>query len=141
MALSPSMIAEELQKIPRFEVAGTITSSKLVSKDNECLHSYESTLDTGAEEVVFSYSVLAAQCITDGVFEIEQKPFSKNTEVTLSLTQSVPHRLVASDVRDVPPITTSSTVYAMSAVVLLLLVSAVILAVIKKRQIKESIRQ
>lgn len=141
MALDPGLIAEELEKIPRFDATGKIISTKLVEKNSKCLHTYESTLDTGSEQVVFSYNVLAGRCITDGIFEVEAKPFSKNTEATLNLTQSKPHQLVSSDVHYVPFFTPTLVIYAISAVILLTLVRVVLIAISKKRQTKENIRR
>ena len=136
MALSPETIAEELKNIPRFEVTGTITSSQLVKKDNECLHTYESTLQAEQEPITFLYTVLVDVCTTDSVFEIEERPFTKNTQVTLSLTEDEPHKLVSSDVHNVPSFTASPIFSATMVAVLLLAVSGVILVVTKKNRLR-----
>lgn len=139
MALDPGLIAEELEKIPRFDATGKIISTKFVEKDGPCLRKYESTLDTGSEQIVFYYNVLVRTCITDGIFEIRVKRFLRNTEATLTLTQSEPHQLVSSYVRSVPFFTRTTTSYVLSAAILLILVRVVLLAIRKKRQTEENI--
>ena len=98
MALDPLIIKEERAKIPQFQAEGNITSSKLIKEDNECLHTYESTINTGSEEISFDYSVLAGECVTDSIYDIEVKPFAKNTNVTLSLTAKEPYKMVTSKI-------------------------------------------
>lgn len=96
MALDPLTIKEGRGKISQFQVDGTITSSKLIKKDNECLHTYQSKIDNGSEEISFNYAVLVNDCTTDSIYSIKSKPFVKNSNVTLSLTEKEPHYMVTS---------------------------------------------
>lgn len=127
MALSPEVVKREREKIPQFEVSGTVGTSSFVRENGECIHTYESTLSTESQTTTFEYFVLVDICTTDTIYEIESKPFKKNKDLTLSLTQAEPHFMVTSELNSSTQESQSNTIiYIFGAVVLVVAAVSVI---------------
>lgn len=125
MALgSPEHILEMQKKIPQVHAQGIIISTKKISTSG-CLHSYESVLKTIPEEseVVFSYSVSAGMCTTDGLYDIVWgKPFQKNSFIRVNLTDRIPHHLISYEIKFVPPQVSPAIPIVITAVLFITLV-------------------
>lgn len=120
MALDPITIKAEREKIPQIQVDGDITSSTFIKRDGGCTHTYQSKVDTGSEEISFNYEVLVDDCTTDSIYDIKSKPFVKNSNVTLSLTEKEPHYMVTSKTNFVPESQDMPVAYFFGGILLLI---------------------
>ena len=134
MALDPQTIKEQREQTPQFQVDGDITSTSLFKRDNECLNTYQSKVDTGTEEISFNYVVLVNDCTTDSIYDIKSKPFIKGSNVTLTLTESEPHYMITSKTNYVPEIQNTPVPFIIISVILL---AVVILAIVFRRGKRE----
>ncbi len=133
MALDPETIKTEREKIPQFQVEGTIMSSTLTEKGpDRCIDTYKSTLDNSSTKISFQYQVTGPSvCTIDAIYDIEPEPFAKNTKVSLNLTQVEPYQMVSSEIIYTPEPQVSPTTYLVSAA-LFLIVAVLIIGMFKK---------
>lgn len=123
MALDPQTIREEREKIPQFHIEGKILSSELKEKDHQgCIDKYESVLYDGIERITFQYNVTGpAACIIDGIYDIETKPFEKDTGVYVSLTKTEPHIMIAGGIQYLPKSHNLQKIHAVGTVIILVI--------------------